>query len=657
MTLRFVGVDVETRSTVDLRRTGVYPYAAHPTTDVWCVCWAVDDGPLRVWHMGRPVPQEFIDLAADPNVFFTAWNAAFERIIFRDLLTPRHGFPAIPLERWVCTMVLGKASGVPGSLEQAAIALGLQEQKDAAGSRLMMQMAKPRAMADGSLVWWDDAGRRKRLAQYCAQDVVVERAIRAILPPAMDRRERQIYLLDQRINDRGVRIDIDLVEAMHAVAGKEQVRLSREIKRVTRGVVPGITKLADLRDWVSVRVGESIATLDKEAVALWLDRDIPEDVREALVILREGSKSSVKKLSAMRAAAGEGDRARGLLQYYGAGTGRWAGRLIQPQNFPRGSVKVTPDVIDALRATTLAAIRQFGEPLEVISSALRGCLIAPEGEDFVVADFNAIEARVVAWLAGQSDLVELFRTGGKVYEEMGATIYNRPASEILNPSEERNVAKETVLGGGFQMGGPRFRRQLAKRGIEVTEAFAKETIDAYRTKNHRIVALWYSMQDTAIAAVTRGARRPISVPGTNGRLSFRVRGHWLAMGLPSGRSLWYCNPRIVEREVPWGGAKPAVEIDTVNGYTRKWEAQAMYGGLWTENATQAVARDLMADAMFRVEEAGFRVALTVHDEIIATVRHDDLALETFVDLLAVTPAWAAGCPVIAEGWRGARYRK
>lgn len=654
---RFISLDFETRSTVDLRKTGVYTYAEDPTTDVWCAAYRVGDGPIRIWHHGDPFPPD-LDGALRDGAYLRAWNAQFERIIWREVMVRKHGWPALDNDRFVCSMVAAAAAGLPMNLEEAAIVLGLAEQKDMAGSRLMHQMAKPRKIEDdGTIVWWDDRERRERLAAYCAQDVKTEVAAWARLPPCMDKRERRLYLLDQRINDRGVRLDLPLIDSARVLARQATAGLNAELKTLTGGTVPAATKVEDLKTWVRAR-GVPTRVLDKARVAELLAGDLPGDVRRALEIRAEAAKTSVRKYAKMAEVAGADGKARGLLQFYGAGTGRWAGRQIQPQNFPKGSVKITPAIVEAVRERDLSGLGDH-PPMEVLSSLLRGALIPSDGSAFYVADFNAIEARVVAWLAGETRLVNLFASGGKVYETMAARVFGGRVEDVT--PEQRQVGKMVVLGCGFQMGPNKF---AAQTGVEA--ALAESAVRAYREANPAIPQLWYGLDDAALACVRRQSTLPVRYRG----LSFRLVGDWLAMDLPSGRALWYHRPRIVERLCPWTqrvrdasgnfvelpAYKPAVEIDTRNSVTRKWEAQQMYGGIWTENATQAVARDLMADALLRTEPAGYRTVLTVHDEVIA--EHEpgrDIA--EFVDLLSVVPTWAAGCPVKAEGWTGDRYRK
>lgn len=641
----YISLDVETRSLADLRECGVYKYAEHPSTDVWCVSYGIGGSPIQTWLRGDPFPNDLRD-ALDAGGYIRAWNAQFERIIWRDILVRKHGWPALDTRRFVCSMVVAAAAGLPMSLEEAAIVLKLSEQKDAAGARLMMQMTKPRkVMDDGTIIWWEDAAKIARLAAYCEQDVRTESAIWRRLPPCMDRRERALYLLDQDINDRGVAVDLDLVGGATRLASREAARLDAELLDLTGGSVPGASKLADLKRWVAAR-GVRTPTLDKVSVARLLESDkLPLDVKRALEIRAAAGKTSVAKYAKAEAAACEDGRARGLLQFYGAGTGRWAGRLLQPQNYPKHpkTWRLTPELYRGILDGTLTE-----DVMETLSFALRGMFVPSPGSAFYVADFNAIEARVVAWLAGEMRLVKLFASGGKVYETMASLIFGVPVDQVT--PEQRDVGKMVVLGCGFGMGARKF---AAQTGVE--EALAERAVRAYRDVNPRIPELWYGLDDAAVRTVRTGA------PSTCGRLRFRRVAEWLALDLPVGRSLWYHRPRIVEREVPWSTPekpvfRPAVQVDVRDNVTRQWVPLDMYGGIWTENATQAVARDLMADAMVRVEAAGYRTVLTIHDELIAEA-DPSRDIGEFVALLSVVPEWAPGCPIKAEGWTGDRYRK
>lgn len=333
-------IDFETRSTVDLRKAGAHVYAESPTTDVWCMAWCLNDGPVNLWAAGDCFPfgaEE--DVAILRGATVVAHNASFELAIWNRLMVPRYGWPPLDPRQVRCTMSQAYAMALPGGLDDAAAAVGLDVRKDAEGSRLMMQMARPRAVKDdGTIVWWDDEARRQRLYEYCRQDVRVERELEKRLlqlTPA----EQELWVLDQKINDRGVRVDLKTIGKLISAVETMQARLTHRMVRVTGGRVEGASKVQQLEAWVAERIGE-IDGLAKADVTALLERDdLPADVREALEIRREAAKSSVAKLKAMRAAACADGRVRGTMQYHGASTGRWAGRRIQPQNFPRPTLE------------------------------------------------------------------------------------------------------------------------------------------------------------------------------------------------------------------------------------------------------------------------------------------------------------------------------
>lgn len=663
-----VSIDFETRSTVDLRLTGVYPYAAHPTTDVWCMAWAIQDGAVQLWTPGDPAP----DFSGASEI--RAWSAQFERIIWREIMVKRYGFPEIPLEVWVDTAAEAAALALPRSLEQAASTLGLPVEKDMEGRRLMIQMSKPRKKKP--LTWWDDAPRRERLYAYCRQDVVVERAVAERIRPLSDY-ERKVYLLDQRINDRGVLIDRPLVEAAQKIVATGVARANEELESLTG--VGAVTKVQDIRVWVTAQ-GIALDDLTKATVRDLLQGEdgLPPDVIRVLEIRQEAGKTSNAKLDSMLAYAGKEDRARGLLLYHGAGTGRWSGKGPQPQNYPRGTVKEVERFIPSVLAGDYDGIAAEEPPLAVISSMLRGMLRAAPSHRLLAGDYAQIEARIVAWFAGQWDLVDLFESGGRIYEEMAADIYSVPVEEIENPSERRTIGKSSVLGCGFQMGPDRFAEDVqTKTGIVLTRGArdddgellpgevdeAARAVHGYRTRYPRIPELWSELNAAAFSAVSNPGK--VYTAGVGGVVKYTKRGQFLWCQLPSGRFLAYALPAIQMVDPPWEKDKeekdrkkrPAVTYATVDGYTRKWRRVAAYGGLLTENIVQATARDLMAAAMLRVEAAGYPVVLTVHDEIVCEVPEGKGSLEEFVNLLRTRPKWAARIPVAAEGWEGERYRK
>jgi DNA polymerase len=397
-------------------------------------------------------------------------------------------------------------------------------------------------------------------------------------------------------------------------------------------------------------------------VATLLRRDdIPGATRAVLSIRQEAAKSSTAKLHVMQRAMNRDGRIRGLLQYMGARqTGRWAGRLLQPHNFPKGHIK--PDDLEAVVADVKQADAKLnfdlievlhGPPLDVMASLLRGCIVAAPGHDFIVVDFSAIEARILAWLANERELLHLFSTGGDPYRAMAARVYGVPRSEVT--ADQRFTGKTLVLSCGYQCGWENLRNRLEKENIYATPGEAREYIDTYRRSNQAIVNLWASMQDGAMEAI----RNP-GVVYRNPRIAFVVKNGFLWMKLPSGRLLAYMRPSIetvttIRDGEPW--TRQEINFIGVDHITYRWAALYTYGGKLTENAVQAIARDVLAAAMLRAEARGYKLVLHVHDELVTEVRRDFGDVAELESIAAEVPPWLAGCPIKAEGWRGPRYRK
>lgn len=642
-----VNIDFETRSEIDLKKVGPYTYASHPSTTIMCACYSIDGGPVQTWVMGQPQPSDLCKAIA-MEAEFHAWNAQFERVIWDNF---SEWLQVPPPEAWHCSMVLAGLHGLPLSLAQAALALRLDATKDMEGNRIMMQMTKPRGRdSEGNPIWWDEPAKWQKLVAYCKRDVEVEMAIAEYLCP-MPAREREIYLLDQTVNGRGVRLDVELARASREVAEISTRRSDALLDELTGGAAKKITKVADLTNWVRAQ-GVDVDGLDKQVVRDLQAGDIPADVSAALTLRAEGAKSSVAKLNSMLAYAGSGDRLRGLLQYAGAATGRWAGRGAQPQNFPQGEVPDVERYIPWVLARDVDAIDMFYPPMVVVSSLLRAHLIASLGRRLMAGDFNAIEARVLAWLAGETRLLQLFRDKKDPYKDMAAKVYSVSIDAVTK--DQRKMGKQAILGLGYQMGKKTFAETCWKYNMHVEEEFAADVVAIYRDANPAIKNLWYELDRAAVEAVS--SRKEVEAAG--GRVVFDgTDPDWLKMWLPSGRCLYYSRPRIQEHLTPWGANQRIVVSDTVDSRTRKWGPRKMYGGLWTENAVQAIARDLLAEAMLRLEEEGYPVVLTVHDEVVADVPVGHGTVPAFEEIMRILPSWAAGCPVEVEAWEGARYRK
>lgn len=629
-----VSVDFETRSAVDLRKTGVYIYADDPSTDVWCMAYAFDDEEPKVWTPADPIDTRLEDYIVEGGML-RAWNANFERVIWNKIMVARYQWPRTRASQWHCTMAQASAMGLPRALGQAADVLKVEQQKDKTGQNLMMRMARPRKTnEDGTHVWWDTPDKVQALIQYCLQDVRTEIAVAERLAE-MDEQERQVFLLDQRINDRGVMLDRDLLRRVRVLADTSKEEIDAEIARLTKGQVTGATKGVDLVKWLN-KYGVATKSVDKQHVARLLARDdLHPVIRKVLELRQDGAKSSTAKLDSMENAAGPDDRMRGLLVYHGAATGRWSGKLVQPQNFPRPAKKQNElnEIIAKLKAGQ--SVADHGAGTQIASDLLRSMIIAKPGHRLLFADYSAIEARVLAWLAGQSDLVEDFAKGRDAYKGMASVVFRKAVDDIT--LDERQVGKALTLGCGFGMSGKRFA-EFAK----LDEDLALTAVAAYREKNHRIVSYWRELEQEYVDI---------------GRAAAAAGRTYMRVPLPSGRCLTYHNPRIVERETPWGEMRDTLQVDTLNSVTRQWVSQFIWGGLAVENVVQATARDIMAGAMVRLEERGYPVVMSVHDEIICEVPDGHGSLAEMIEIMVTVPDWAKGCPVAAEGKESLRYEK
>ena len=684
-------LDLETRSTVDLRKTGAYVYASDPSTSVTVARLAIGTEEPWEWRPGRELLPKYRAHLEDPTREVVAHNAQFERLLIEGVLHPRHGWPLVAIDRWICTMARARAQALPASLDGAGMALGLPIKKDGDGYALMLRMCKPRKMADGSLAWWEDEDRMNRLSDYCSVDVKVERQIyrsTAALPPP----ELDVWDLTETMNDRGVRFDLGFVAAASLVAEETVALLNHDMHLLTAGVVKTASNIGALKKWLmkrgvdlspppdqilvgTVRSGvlidgrdeeladlEEIATdeIDDEKIPDLRRRDIQRLIADPRVGLLEKSvlktrleagKISVKKLEAISDRSNTDGRVRGLLGYHGASTGRYISQGLQVQNFPR-DVVADWDGHRALLDHGAAMVDAIaGPPLDVISKMLRGAIVPADGHEIAAGDFASVEAGGVAWLSGQNDLVEAFRAKRKVYEEMGAHVYGIDPATIRKDSTARHVGKTLILGCGYQMGWYKFRETcIAQVGTILAPEEAERAVGVYRETYAQIPLLWRDMNQAAIDAV-RHPGQATAVAG--GRIRFRMDRKWLRMRLPSGRYIWYSQPLIETGRF----GNDCVSYMAVNSLNKKWERQQTYGGRLTENAVQGLCRDLLVHAALRLEQEGYRPLTLIHDEVVCEPPVGFGSVDSMCAIMSELPAWAEGFPLRAEGSRGPRYSK
>lgn len=807
-------IDFETRSACDIKKHGSWIYSKHSTTSVLCLSYKLpwDDKPRR-YHPA--FPKIGVKATEDPLELFAfilaggkveAHNAFFERVIWRNVCAARMGWPSVPDTAWRCTASRASAASLPRDLDGAGQAMGLAVTKDAEGKKIMLKVSKPRKMKKAELkewreafelehnrlyghidveerpalelpeipiLWHDDRDDFERLLDYCDQDVLAEEALSLVLPELSDT-ELLLWQMDQEFNERGAMFDLALAEAALRAAAKWRGILNAELCEMT-GILSA-TKRAEVKEWLKEHEGLDLSDTTGELVDWYLTRstddykgadrqDLSGRCRRVLEILKQVNRTSLRKYNAILDRCDPDDaRARDLLMYHGAGTGRWSGKGVQVQNFPRGKninawgkkgpyFDMDRACEDILSGDVEWMAAMSGDVMELLSGALRGTVIASPGKDLVVADYAAIEARCVLWEANATEALKIFlRTDTDIYCDMATGIYGFEVRKKDHPNE-RQFGKQAVLGLGYGMGFLTFLftcrkyliyftveqvkgilkdkyekyyewchnylyppapkadskgrvsekdmkkyknacKEAAKVRYRIVEsredpkliihelALMKYTVDVYRNRYPEVKQLWTDQEEAAMAVlrdweqmVAEGLRDMFesaewlkTPPGvawrdkfvtewkSAGRIDWAVRHGFLCCRLPSGRILRYRDPELKSMLTSWGEKKTGIRYMTVvtGG---KWARTHTYGGKIVENITQAVARDIMADAILRSRGTIYSVLMSVHDELVAEVDEDKGSVKDFEGLMSTTEAWAEGCPIVAEGNRFKRYRK
>jgi DNA polymerase len=689
MSGRVLHVDLETRSCVDLRKTGAHKYAEDPTTTIVCGSYRFDDGPVRQW-LGTEIPGEVAEHLAVGGKM-AGHNQQFERVVLNEWLPC-----LIEPEQQDCTMARGLALALPASLGQLAQALNLTVPKDQEGARLMMQMCRPRKVDDdGTVTWWDQPDKVERLGRYCDTDVEVETLADKALPP-LSESERQVWALDQLINDRGVAVDVHMIERALEAVEEALTRADRQMWRLTDGAVKRCSEAAKIVAWLNSR-GVTCTSIAKGEVdeLIVTSQVLGDETAEQVIRLRRAAaKSSTAKFKAMLNCVCADGRARGALQYHGAGqTGRWAGRLWQPQNFPRVDPdRDLPDVMRILdlldtpksRRELVDSIELLTDtPLDGLSKCLRAMIVAGPGKKLSAA--TSATSKAASTHGRPDETVEADGVPRLRRRPRAPTSTRSPPSDILGkPIEEiakferQAYGKVPELACGYQGGVGAFLKMAYTQDppVRVTEAEAKRIVSAWREKNYHIVQGWWEIQDAAIEAV--GAPGCVVYCRGN-KVAYTVSNGFLWCLLPSGRVIAYAKPRLVWKEIEaptegeWangmagegpiyippteGRYKRVVEYMGVDSLTKRWSVQSLYGGSQMNHVVQGTARDRMVEAMFAVEDAGLPLVLTVHDELLSEVPVGTASAEQYADLMMREPDWAAGLPVAVKTWKDVRYVK
>lgn len=733
-------IDFETRSAVDLKKAGPWRYANDPSTQIICLSVKQDELPSRIWYPGWVVEklheppgihnQELQELLSRADII-EAHNMEFERAVWYYKMT-EIGFQDLPLVKLRCSAAKTAYIALPRDLAKACQAVRVPVQKDAEGRKLMLKMCKPRHprkdekeqlakigctyMGDNQFMtsenkpfylWHDTPEELHRLMEYCRTDTDAEHALSAAVPE-LPEIEQQIWFMDQEINRRGVYVDMDNIPSIIDALQRHEVALTQEVKKLTKrdqNPIKSIKGGPTLKNWLWEK-GHPVEDTTKQTISELADNThLDPTVRRIIQIRQAIGKASVGKYKAMVARYNHG-RCQGLFKYSGAGTHRWSGVAIQPQNFVRDSYKENDleAVFEAFRYGDLGFIQTtWDDPFIAASKCLRGSIKAEKGKRFICADYSSIEDRGNAWCADEEETLRQYESGLDLYKVTAAATFGCSYEDIGDSSDERQIGKVQRLALGYQGGIGAFFSMAKNYGIKLADlvpliaptadwdnevyhywgawrlasAYLTQKPDTmtmdeaiccdilkqrYRVSSAMIAASWKGYQDAAMLAV----ENPGSVIAY-GKVSYKVwwdaRGnHYLTCLLPSGRILYYAQPRIKYTQSELFVDKNGDPIESkglrcMNAAQGKWWERFLYGGLLCENIVQAISRDILAEAMLRLEAAGYPVYLHVHDEALTELPYGHGSLTEFENIMAIVPAWAPGFPMKVKSWEGERFRK
>lgn len=662
---RHLSIDIETKSSVDIGKAGLYRYAQSEDFEILLFAYQLDEGDVFIVDLanGEKIPQFIIDALSNPFVIKHAYNAAFEWYCLN-----RAGY-VTPLNEWRCTMIHGLYCGYTAGLDATGKAIGLPQDKlklntGKALIRYFCVPCKP-TKSNGNRKWnlpKHAPEKWELFKEYCKQDVVTEHEILKRLEAfPIPLEEEKLWQQDIQMNAFGVKVDTELIEGALTIGSISHSELMGEAGEITGLSNPNST--AQLKTWIEKELTNNwnrkveLPGLRKEDVTALLEcQDIPENVRRVLEIRQQLGKTSVKKYTAMETAKGADERVRGLTQYYGANrTGRWAGRLVQLQNLPRNYIDTLDYARKLVKAKNYAGVKfLYGNVPDTLSQLIRTAFIPSEEHKFVVADFSAIEARVIAWLAGEQWVNEVFATHGKIYEATASQMFHVPIEKIVKGNPEyslRQKGKVATLALGYQ-GGTNALIAMGALNMGLTEEELPDIVQRWRNANPRIRDLWYAVEEAAL--ITMQTAMP---QGMNG-LIFRYEGElqygqsFLTVQLPSGRKLFYPKPFLQENQF----GKMAIHYYTVGQQTKKWEVTSTYGGKMTENIVQAIARDCLAETLKRIDVLGLQVVFHVHDEVIIDAPMN-VTVEEICGLMAEPITWAPGLILKGAGFESSYYMK
>jgi len=654
-----LSIDIETKSSVDIGKAGSYRYAQSSDFEILLFGYQLDTFPVEVVDLakGEEIPEKIVNMLENPNVIKHAYNAAFEWYCLN-----RAGYTT-RLTQWRCTMFHSLYCGYAAGLDATGKAIGLPQdkQKLSTGKALIRYFCVPckPTKRNGGRTWnlpEHDPEKWELFKEYNKQDVVTEHEIlkRLNLFPVPEEEER-LWQIDILMNAFGVRVDTDLIDGALYLDGISTQKLTDEAIEITGLENPNSP--TQLKEWLSDKIGEDVPNLTKATVAELLEKEgLPKEAGRMLEIRQRLGKTSIKKYVTMNTAKGEGDRVRGLTQFYGANrTGRWAGRLVQLQNLPRNYLSTLDQARKLVKEKNYDGVKMiYGNVPDTLSQLIRTAFVPSDGNKFVVSDYSAIEARVIAWLAGEQWVNEVFATHGRIYEATASQMFHVPIEKIKKGNPEyalRQKGKVATLALGYQ-GGTSALIAMGALNMGLTEDELPDIVARWRQSNPHIKDLWYAVEETALKTMTTA--QPQAVKG----LIFRLEGdmiygqNFLTVQLPSGRKLFYPKPFLQENRF----GKMAIHYYSVGQQTRKWEVTSTYGGKMTENIVQAIARDCLAITIKRIQEKGWQTVFHVHDEVIVDAPID-VTVDDLCDLMADPIPWAPGLILKGAGFENNYYMK
>lgn len=644
-----LSIDIETYSSNDLFDSGVYKYAEAKDFEILMLAYSIDDDVAGIIDLTETeLPEWLVEMILDPTVKKKAWNAQFERVCLS-----KHLKRWLSANDWECTLTRAIMRGYPLALMAAGKAIGSPVLKQADGLQLIKYFTQPckPTKVNGQRTRnmpYHDLEKWNKFLSYCKDDVNTEVQIGLKLGKfQIPANEKQLYSLDQKINDTGVLIDLPFVRNVMRIDEESRERLTTEAVELTG--MPNPNSVSQIKEWIQSETDEIVGSLNKKVIDQMLKAMPPPNVEKMLKLRKQLGKSSLAKYEKMVSCACADLRARGVFQFYGASrTGRWAGRLIQLQNLTKNKLK------DIDLARLLATwcddeimMLTFGNVPDTLSQLIRTSFIAPPGKKLLVSDFSAIEARIIAWLANEVWRLEVFRTHGKIYEASAAQMFGVPIETVTKTSDIRNKSKMAELALGYQ-GGVAALIRIGALDEGLTEDELPEIVRLWRDANPAICRLWREIEITAVGAVEGKLMRFRDI-------YFSMEGNSLKIKLPSGRCLYYVNARLVPNK--FGGKSVAYE--GINQNTKQWGFILTYGGKFVENIVQAIARDYLCEAMQKIDGMGYKIIMHVHDELVLEVdeKTADADLGTVTGIMSENISWADGLPMRAEGFVNSYYKK